>query len=302
MSAALHVKLFNQFKEMTDAARNAIGRHIYPILEGGRARQEDTDAILADRYEEWQAGCRAAAAGLQQPLYPNEQLPMPTLPNDDEEHQACRQMAAVLIERTIYDESSARAGFFKATQAVLNSPACANHPKSCACHQALEGWKHYVNKEQVELLTSFYEAHYEKEKDEGYLQAVRDLAQRYGITFEEMLEKERAQRAEWEAADERAATREKAKAEERKQWVFICYQDCGREIAEYNDGKCMHGFYRVVKTPECYEFTLMECDLGHPEWQKAVRDHEVWRFPLDIPMGIKGTVFEDVTPSKIHTA
>ena len=296
--AALHAKLFNMFKEITDAARNNIGRHIYPILEGGRA--SDTDAVLADLYEEWQAGCRAAAAGLQRSLYPNEELPMPQMPVDDEEHQPCRQMAAVLIERTVYDENTARAGFENATQSILNSPACANHPKSCACHQALEGWKHYGNKEQVELLTSFYKAHYDREKDEGYLQAVRDLAHHYGITFEQMLERERAQKAEWEAADQRAAAREAAKAEERKKWVFICYQDCGPEIEKYNDGKCMHGFYRVVKTAECYEFTLMECDLWHPDWQEAARDHAVWRFPLDMPMGKRSTAFESVTPDKIQ--
>jgi protein-disulfide isomerase-like protein with CxxC motif len=132
------------------------------------------------------------------------------MPVDDEEHQPCRQMAAVLIERTIYDESYARPAFEKATRSALNQPKCANHPKSCACQMALEGWKHPGNEEQVELLKGFYQAHYDREKDEGYLQAVRDIAHRYGITFEEMLEKERAQKAEWEAADERAAAREKA--------------------------------------------------------------------------------------------
>ena len=301
MSTALYVKLFNTFKTITDAARNAIGRHIYPILEGNKARDGDTDEKLAELYEEWQAGCRAAAAALQRTLYHNETVPMPVMPVDDTEHAACRMMAAVLIERTIYNEHSARHGFAKATQAVLKNSACANHPKSCACQLVLEGWKHYENKEQVGLLIDFYRAHYDREKDPSYLQAVRDIAHMRGITFEQMLEKERAQKAEWEAADERAAAREAAKAEERKKWVFICYQDCGKDIAEYNDGKCMHGFYRVVKTAECYMFTLMECDMQHPEWQKAVRDHEVWRFPLDIPMGVKGTVFEDVTPSKIHT-
>lgn len=303
MSAAIHSKLFNMFKEITDAARNNIGRHIYPILEGGRAREEDTDSKLAELYEEWQAACRAAAAALQQPLYPNELLAMPKMPVDDEEHQPCRQMAAVLIERTIYDESSARVGFEKATQSVLNSPASANHPKSCACHQALEGWKHYGNKEQVELISEFFKAHYDNEKDEGYLQAVRDLAHRYGITFEQMLEKERAQKAEWEAADARAAAREKAKADERKKWAFICYQDCGREIEKHNGGKTLHGFYRVVKTAKCYEFTIMDTGgMNHPSWHEAVANKEVWRFPLEIEMGVKGTAFENVTPEKIHTA
>jgi hypothetical protein len=302
MSAALGAKLFNMFKEITDAARSAVSRHIYPILEGGKAREGDTDAVLADRYEEWQAGCRAAAGALQRTLYHSECLAMPEMPVDDEEHQPCRQMAAVLIERTVYDEHVASYPFAKATQSVLNSPNCANHPKHCACQLALEGWKHSDNMEQVELLAAFYKAHYDREKDKAYLQAVRDIAARYGITFEQMLEKERAEKAEWEAADARSAALKKAISEMRRQCVFICYQDCGKEIEKYNDGKCLHGFYRVVRTATQYEFTLMECDLGHPDWQKAVRDHEVWRFPLDMPMGQRSTAFENVTPDKIQTA
>ena len=301
MSSALHVKLFNMFKEITDAARSAVSRHILPLLEGARL-SADNDQKLADLYEEWQAGCRGAAAGLQRSLYPNEQLPMPKMPVDDEEHQPCRQMAAVLIERTIYQEQVAGRWFDAAAEVIKNYPACANHPKTCACQLALEGWTYASNQIQVEMLKAFYKAHYDREKDEGYLQAVRDIAHRYGITFEQMLEKERAQKAEWEAADERAAAREAAKAEERKKWVFICYQDCGKEIANYNDGKCMHGFYRIVKTTTQYEFTLMECNLGHPDWQKAVANKEVWRFPLDMPMGKRSTAFENVTPDKIHVA
>jgi hypothetical protein len=298
--SALNVKLFNMFKEITDHARNMVSRHIYPILEGGRAFE--SDAVLTELYEEWQAGCRAAAAALKRGLYPNEMVSMPVMPNDDEEHQPCRQMAAVLIERTVYDEHIAQRWFHAAAENIKNHPNCANHSSSCACKMGLKGWTYESNQMQVQLLEAFYKAHYDQEKDEGYLQTVRDLAKRYGITFEKMMERERAQKAEWKAADERAAVREKAKAEERKKWVFICYQDCGREIEKYNDGKCLHGFYRVVKTDKCYEFTLMECEMQHPEWQKAVRDHEVWRFPLDMPMGKRSTAFENVTPDKIHTA
>lgn len=301
MSSALYSKLFNQFKEITDAARCMVSRHIYPMLEGARVSGE-YDNNLAELYEEWQAGCRAAAAGLQRTLYPNEYQPMPKMPVDDEEHQPCRQMAAVLIERTIYDEHVARCPFERAVQAILNEPKCANHPKTCACQLALEGWKQYGNKEQVELLAAFYHAHHDREKDEGYLQAVRDLAHRYGISFEEMLEKERAEKAEWELMEQKAIAKAAAKAEERKKWVFVCYQNCDEEITKYNDGKSLHGFYRVVKTAERYEFTIMECDLGHPEWQNSVRNKEVWRFPLDIKMGVKGTAFENVTPDKIQNS
>jgi alkylation response protein AidB-like acyl-CoA dehydrogenase len=76
------------------------------------------DKMLADLYEEWQAGCRAAAGALQRTLYPNEEIAMPRLPNDDEEHQACRQMAAVLIERTVYDEFTAQRWFHAAAENI----------------------------------------------------------------------------------------------------------------------------------------------------------------------------------------
>ena len=175
MSAALHAKLFNTFKEITDAARSAVARHIYPILEGGKAREGDTDAVLADRYEEWQAGCRAAAGALQRTLYPSECLAMPKMPVDDKEHQPCRQMAAVLIERTVYDEHVASYPFAKAAQSVLNSPNCANHPKHCACQLALEGWTYASNQMQVQLLKAFYKAHYDKQEKCSFCGEHRDF-------------------------------------------------------------------------------------------------------------------------------
>ena len=306
----MHAKLFNMFKEITDAARNNIGRHIYPILEGGRARKEDTDAVLADRYEEWQAGCRAAAGALQRTLYPSECLAMPKMPVDDEEHQPCRQMAAVLIERTVYDEHVASYPFAEATRRVLENPACANHSKSCACQLALEGWTHSGNMEQVKLLAAFYKANYDMEKDKSYLQAVRDIADTYGITFEQMLEKERAEKAVLKADVARGAALKKAIAETAaakanllEECVFICYQEFNTDLEKYNSGKCMHGNFRVVETATHYEFTIMDTGgMEHPSWHEAVANKEVWRFPLEIEMGVKGTTFECVTPDKIHAA
>jgi len=321
MSAALHVKLFNQFKEITDAARNMVSRHIQPLLNGARLSGEH-DKSLADLYEEWQAGCRAAAAGLQRTLYPNEYKPMPKMPVDDEEHQPCRQMAAVIIERTIYGEQVAQRWFYTAAENIKNNPACANHRSSCACKMALDGWTYADNLETVKQLQSFYEAHYEEEplaepvvatlaraaaitaalveKDEDYISVARAVANMRGTTLEYELQRQRKQKAELERYEAREAAEKAAKLEKRKGWAFICYQDCGPEIEKYNDGKCMHGFYRVVKTADCYEFTLMETDLWHPDWQEAARDKEVWRFPLEMPMGVKDTAFENVTPDKIH--
>jgi hypothetical protein len=156
---------------------------------------------------------------------------------------------------------------------------------------------------QVQLLTAFYEAHYDAEKGEDYVHAVRELAKRYGITFEEMLERERAQKAEWELMEQKAVAKMAAKAEQRKQWVFICYQDCDKEVSKYNGGKCLHGWFHVVKTATHHEFTIMDTGgMEHPSWYEAVANKEVWRFPLEVPMGVKGTTFEGVTPDKIHAA
>ena len=77
--SATYIKLFNMFKEITDAARSAVSRHILPLLEGARVKGEN-DAHLLELYTEWQATCRAAASAVQHGPYPNELLPMPTMP------------------------------------------------------------------------------------------------------------------------------------------------------------------------------------------------------------------------------
>jgi hypothetical protein len=218
---------------------------------------------------------------------------MPKMPNDDEEHQPCRQMAAVLIERTIYDEHIAQRWFQMAVNNIKNHPKCANHPKTCACKMALEGWLQAANQIQVYHLNVFYEAHYEHEKDEAYLDAVRAVAKFRGRTFEQQMEDERRERAQAEEED----------CEERRilleDCVNICYQDLSLEdLKAYN----LHGWYKVTKTAECYEFMLMETSLQNPFWRKAEAEHMVTKVPLHVKMGMRSTSFEAVTPDKIHTS
>jgi len=275
-----------------------VSRHIYPMLEGARVSGEH-DKMLADLYEEWQAGCRAAAAGLQRTLYPNEYKPMPKMPVDDEEHQPCRQMAAVLIERTVYDEHIAQRWFHAAAENIKNNPACANHPSTCACKKALEGWTYADNLEAVKQLQAFYEAHYE-EKDEAFLAAVRAVANMRGTTFEHELQRQRKQKAVLERYEAREAAQKEAKAERRKGWAFICYQDVGEDVLKHTGGETMHGYYKVTKTADCYEFMIMETEMKHPSWHQAIADKKVQRFPLYMTMGVKDTAFENVTPEKIH--
>jgi hypothetical protein len=317
-----------------------VSRHIYPMLEGARVSGEH-DKMLADLYEEWQAGCRAAAAGLQRTLYPNEYAPMPKMPNDDEEHQPCRQMAAVLIERTVYGEQVAQRWFHPAAENIKNHPNCANHSKICACHEGLKGWTYGSNQLEAQLLEAFYKAHYEEEKDEAYLEAVRSAAKFRGRSFEQQMEMERAmkaaisevreeekdeaylavaravanmrgttleyelqrqrkQKADLERAEALEAAKKKAKAERRKGWVFICYQDVGEDALKHTNDEAMHGYYKVTKTADCYEFMLMETDMQHPSWHQAIAEKKVQRIPLDMAMGVKGSAFENVTPDKIY--
>jgi hypothetical protein len=221
---------------------------------------------------------------------------MPKMPVDDEDHQPCRQMAAVLIERTVYDEHIAGKWFDAAAENIKNHPKCANHRSSCACKMALSGWTHASNKMQAQLLKAFYDAHSDVDKHEDYLDAVRDVAKRYGRTFEEQMEREKAMK---QTGDAFLAGRDAQKlVEKRKDLVSFCYQDCGEDLFKYTNNEVLHGFYRVVKTDKCYEFTIMETDMWHPIWQKAVAEREVKRFPLTVEMG-KGS-FSMVTPDKIH--
>jgi hypothetical protein len=301
MSAALHVKLFNQFKEITDAARSAVSRHILPLLEGFRVSGEH-DKTLAELYEEWQAGCRAAAASLQRTLYSNEYEPMPQMPVDDEEHQPCRQMAAVLIERTVYDEHIAQKWFRAAVQNMLNNPACANHRSSCACKMALKGWKDSENQHIMYHIKAFYEAHYDADKNEDNLDDLRSAAKRHGRTVEQQIEHQRMVKEEGlmrlATFQAKKAIDEEAKAQALKGCVFICYQDLSLEdLKAYN----LHGWYKVTKTAECYEFMLMDTNLQDPFWRKAEVEHKVTKIPLHVKMGMRSTSFEAVTPDKIHS-
>jgi hypothetical protein len=292
-SSTIYVKLFNQFKEITDAARSAVSRHILHLLEGFRVSGEH-DKKLVELYDEWQAGCRAAAGALNRDLYPNEKTTMPKMPVDDDDHRPCRQMAAVLIERALYDEHVAGKWFDTAAENIKKNPNCANHRSSCACKMALEGWTYASNKMQAQLLKAFYDAHSDVDKHEDYLDAVHAVARRYGRTFEQQMEREKTMK-QTAAAFLAGSAAQKPKKHEG--CVFICYQDLNQaDLEEYN----LHGWYKVTKTAECYEFMLVETPFQDPVWRRAVADKKVTKFPLTKMMGVGTTSFQNVTPDKIH--
>jgi hypothetical protein len=82
--------------------------------------------------------------------------------------------------------------------------------------------------------------------------------------------------------------------------VYFCYQEVGEDVYKHTNGEVLHGYYRIVKTNDCYEFTLMDTDLEHVSWKKRIAEKHVTRFPLDITMG-QGS-FVNVTPDKIYTS
>lgn len=139
-------------------------------------------------------------------------------------------------------------------------------------------------------------------KNADYLQAVHGLAKAYKITFEQMLERERKGFAEMEeqrSANEEAFNKQQAAKEKiLKECVWFCYQDLGDDVYKYTNGEAIHGYYRIVKTDTCYEFTIMETDMRHESWQKRISEKHVTRFPLEVVMGTGS--FKDVTPDKIY--
>jgi hypothetical protein len=142
-------------------------------------------------------------------------------------------------------------------------------------------------------MTSFQEL----QTDSHYLEAVRNLAKGYGITFKEMLEDERRSFANNMGLGVHYASVKAAEKKVRDECVYFCYQEVGEDVYQHTNGEMIHGYYRIVKTDTCYEFTLMETDMEHESWQKRIREKHVTRFPLEM-MG-KGT-FKDIPPEKIH--
>jgi hypothetical protein len=294
----MSVALFNQFKEISDAARSDVSRMIQPMLNGVRVNGEN-DKMLEELYMKWQAMCRASAGALERPLYPNERMPMPKMPVDDETHQACRQMAAVIIERNIYDEHIAGRWFHEAVKNILENPSCANHSKMCACQMGLNGWTYEPNKNEARLLAEFYKTHYDIEKDEDYVAEIKSIAKSRGITFEEEMKGWRMQREHNKAMIAKDAAKKAALLKLTHDCVFIGYQDLNEaDLKAYN----LHGWYKVTKTAEWYEFMLMETPYQDPYWRMAVADKKITRVPLTKIMGESNTSFQKVTSDKIHAA
>jgi len=278
----VYVEIFNMFNSLTENAKSAVSRHVHPMLEGYPVKGEN-DALLVSLYQKWQASMRAMAAALETQPYKNALAEMPAMPVDDEEHAPCRQMAAVLIERTIYDEHIAQRWFAAAASAIMKNPECASHSSTCACKKALHGWTYPDSLKTCDTLKEFYKAN-------NHMDAIRSLAAHYGISEAQMLEREAAQQALIAAA--------KLEDEKRKAVHKKMLDGCA--FVKYYDNSMM-GYYKVTRRADHYEFMLMVTPFLHPSWRDAVEKHVITKIPLDVELGKPDTYFEDATPEKIYT-
>lgn len=96
------------------------------------------------------------------------------------------------------------------------------------------------------------------ENDPKYLEAVGHLAKAYGISFKEMLEEERRRFAKNTGFGVNYASVKAAEQKIRDQCVYFCYQEMGEDVYKHTNGEMIHGWYRIVKTNDCYEFTIMD--------------------------------------------
>jgi hypothetical protein len=219
-------------------------------------------------------------------------------------------MAEVLLIRETNEHAATRP-FTKAADALAAAEsrgeniATAEHPSSCACQKAFEGWTTRENLEMVKNLAGYIKT---KKASPRYEVAIKSLAASFGMTVEKFLaseerELERQRLRRENAAREfqeqlEVATLEAEKREKlRSECVSFCYQEISfSDQDKYLGGRSLHGLYRIVKKEDCYEFTLHETTMYDPSW----RENRIIKVSLDAPMGVGS--FAPVSPEKIHTA
>lgn len=147
------VEIFNRFNQLVEASRNAVCRHIQYLLKPADGYPKGSDAKLKELYNVWRADCRAMDAACEEDVHLAARGEMIEMPPDDKEHVLCRQMAAVIIERSIFGEHNAE-HYLPALVGQMMRSDCWKHSDSCACH-TLNGWT-YNNKDLLHTLTMYY--------------------------------------------------------------------------------------------------------------------------------------------------
>jgi hypothetical protein len=148
----LHVNLFNKYKDIVDASRSAICRHIMYLLKPSDGYPKGSDSKLTELLNIWQADSRAMDAALKEHWHSGK--PLPIMPPDDAEHRLCRRLAAIHIEGLMYGEDSAQHYLDPLIEEMLENEELAYHPHSCACHD-FTFWT-YGNSKKLEKVTQFY--------------------------------------------------------------------------------------------------------------------------------------------------
>lgn len=144
-------EIFNRYKAMVDESGSHLIRSIMYLLKPTDGYTAFSNAVIQERYTVWQADCRAMDAACNQTWSDNQSALV--MPPDDEEHLPCRMMAAVLIERAVYGEHTARHNLIEAIKFVrANLDTCSKHPPSCPCRNEVNCKWTYDNKKLVEHL------------------------------------------------------------------------------------------------------------------------------------------------------
>jgi hypothetical protein len=150
-------KIFNFYNNRVIESRNAVNRHIMYILEPDVVGfPQGTDKKLKELYNVWRADCRAMNAACEENLHSNARHEMIEMPPEDKEHFLCRQMAAVIIQLTVWSEETAEE-YLPALVKNLKKSNCWSHPDTCACH-CMGGWTYKNN----DLMRSLYASYLDK--------------------------------------------------------------------------------------------------------------------------------------------
>jgi hypothetical protein len=143
-----HVVLFNVFKPRVDDACSQVTRRIMHLLRPNDGFPKHATWEIQEKFDIWRAERRAMDAGVGSSYHTD--APMIKMPPADAEHSLCRRMAAVIIERTVYDEFVAQVYLPELIEAIEKSPDCYKHDASCPCHNTA-GWTYKNLKSLMDL-------------------------------------------------------------------------------------------------------------------------------------------------------
>ena len=156
-------EIYNFYNERVIESRNAVNRHIMYLLEPDVIGfPKGTDEKLKELYNVWRADCRAMDAACEENWHLDARKEMIEMPPEDKEHLLCRQMAALIIQLTVWSEYNAEEYIPDLVHKLKNSN-CWSHPDTCACHY-MTGWTYKNN----DLMRSLHASYLDK-INENYL-------------------------------------------------------------------------------------------------------------------------------------